>query len=344
MPGTSARRNFRGKERHRKVPAGHVVLIEYAPFIEGFLNALAAGVMTGALFGLMCAGVGLIYGVMGVVNFAQGEFMMLGMYVALFLANFILQSALGPIVGPFVAALLAGPVIFCLGRITHATLLRAVTGVRGATQEAAGHYAQLILTLGLSLILANGGLIAFGSTPAVVGTPLTTKAFQIELLGDGDVTLFLNKDRVVVTVLSVALAALLWVFVHSTRTGRAMRAAADNPDAATYVGIDVDRQHRLACSIGVATTAIAGGLLATYLSFQPYIGVDFVIVMYAGVVLGGVGSILGAFWGGMVIGLVQQLSGLFLDLQLQSTAIFVVFLLVLLFRPQGLFGRSAERT
>ncbi len=320
------------------------MLIEYAPQIEGFLNALAAGVMTGALFGLMCAGVGLIYGVMGVVNFAQGEFMMLGMYAALFLTNLVLQSLLGNIVGPFTAALLAGPIVFCLGWLAHAGLLRLVTGIRGATQEAAGHYAQLILTLGLSLILANGGLIVFGSTPAVVRTPISTKAFQFELLGDGDVTLFLNQGRVVVTVVAIALAALLWLFVHSTRTGRAMRAAADNADAATYVGIDVDRQHRLAFAIGVATTAIAGGLLATYLSFQPYIGTDFVIVMYAGVVLGGVGSILGAFWGGMVIGMVQQLSGLFLDLQLQSTAIFVVFLLVLLFRPQGLFGRSAERT
>jgi len=320
------------------------MLLEYAPQIEQFVNALAAGIMTGALFGLMCAGVGLIYGVMGVVNFAQGEFMMLGMYAALFLTNLVLQGVLGPIVGPYVAALLAAPLIFCLGWVTHATLLRAVTGIRGATQEAAGHYAQLILTLGLSLILANGGLIVFGSSPAAVRTPLTSAAFQFNLLGDGDAILFLNKARVVVTVISVGLAALMWLFVHSTRTGRAMRAAADNPDAATYVGIDVDRQHRLAFALGVSATSVAGGLLATYLSFQPYIGVDYVIVMYAGVVLGGVGSILGAFWGGMVIGLVQQLSGLFLDLQLQSSAIFVVFLLVLLFRPQGLFGKSAERT
>ena len=320
------------------------MLIEYAPQIEGFLNALAAGVMTGALFGLMCAGVGLIYGVMGVVNFAQGEFMMLGMYATLFITNTVLQVLLGPIVGPFAAALLAGPVIFVLGWLTHYGLLRAVTGVRGATQEAAGHYAQLILTLGLSLILSNGGLILFGSAPAAVRTPLTSKAFQFELVGDGDVTLFLNQDRVVVTVVAVLLACMLWLFVHSTRAGRAMRAAADNPDSATYVGIDVDRAHRLAFGMGVAATGVAGGLLATYLSFQPYIGVDFVIVMYAGVVLGGVGSILGAFWGGMTIGLVQQLSSLFLDLQLQSTAIFVVFLLVLLFRPQGLFGKSAERT
>jgi len=320
------------------------VLIEYGPQIEQLLNAVIAGVMTGALFGLMCAGVGLIYGVMGVVNFAQGEFMMLGMYLAYFFTASLLQGLLGPIVGPFTAALLAGPVIFGLGWLTHLALLRPVTGVRGANVEAAGHYAQLILTLGLSLIIANGGLILFGSSPASVRTPLTSQAFQFEPFKDADVMLFVNQNKLVVTIFAIVIAAALWLFVHSTKMGRAMRAAADNPDAATYVGINVDAAHRMSFGIGVAATAIAGGMLATSISFQPYSGTEFVIIMYAGVVLGGVGSILGAFWGGMVIGMVQQMSGLFLDLQLQSTAIFVVFLLVLLFRPQGLFGKSAERT
>ena len=128
------------------------------------------------------------------------------------------------------------------------------------------------------------------------------------------------------------------------RLGKALRAAADNPEAATYMGIDVDRAHRIAFGIGTGITGIAGGLVATYYPFQPYVGLEFVIIMYAGVVLGGLGSILGAFWGGMTIGLVQQLSTLVLPIQLQNTAIFVVFLAIVLFRPQGLFGRSAERT
>jgi branched-chain amino acid transport system permease protein len=128
-----------------------------------------------------------------------------------------------------------------------------------------------------------------------------------------------------------------------SRIGTAMRASADNAEAALYMGINVDKSHRIAFGIGTGITAIAGGLVATYFPFQPYIGFDFVIVMYAGVVLGGIGSIVGAFWGGMVIGLVQQMSTLILPNQLQNTAIFVVFLLVVLFRPQGLFGRSVER-
>ena len=110
------------------------------------------------------------------------------------------------------------------------------------------------------------------------------------------------------------------------------------------MGIDVDRAHRTAFALGCGITAIAGGLLATNYPFHPFVGVEYVIVMYAGVVLGGMGSLIGAFWGGMTIGLVQQMSTLILPTQLQNAAIFVVFLLIIFFRPQGFFGRMVERT
>jgi branched-chain amino acid transport system permease protein len=138
--------------------------------------------------------------------------------------------------------------------------------------------------------------------------------------------------------------AVLAALIARTTLGKALRAAADNPEAATFMGIDVDRAHRIAFGLGAAITAIAGGLLATNYPFQPYIGLEYVIVMYAGVVLGGMGSIIGAFWGGMAIGLVQQLSTLVLPTQLQNAAIFVVFLLVVYLMPQGFFGRVVERT
>src|SRR5213075_1053509 len=105
-------------------------------------------------------------------------------------------------------------------------------------------------------------------------------------------------------------------------------------EAATYMGIHVGRAHRLAFGVGAAVTAVAGGLVATYYPFQPYVGIEFVIIIYAGVVLGGMGSIGGAFWGGLTIGLVQQLSSLVLPVQLQNAAIFVVFLLIVLLRPE----------
>jgi len=306
-------------------------------FLVDFFQAFAAGLMVGGTYGLMCVGLGIIYGVMRVVNFAQGDFMMLGMYIAYYLfTGFGVLAFLGPYAGPIVAAALAGPIVFAIGWLLHRYLIVSVTGARVVTAEAEGHYAQIILTLGIALVLANGGLILFGSTPISVQTPLSRESWEIG-------SIFLNQARTVSFVIAVAFAIALYFFLSRVRLGKALRAAADNPIAAAYVGVDVDRSHRIAFGLGVGITAVAGGLIASSQSFQPYIGFDFVIIMYAGVVLGGLGSILGAFWGGLTIGLVQQMSTLILPYQLQNTAIFVVFLLIIFFRPSGMFGRVWER-
>jgi branched-chain amino acid transport system permease protein len=316
----------------------------FGTFVEIFLQALAAGILIGAIYGLMCVGLGIIFGVMRVINFAQGEFLMLGMYFTFYLVvGYDLMWFLGPSVGPYVGALIAGPVLFVFGYLLHRFLISRVTGVSVAGTESEGHYPQLILTLGIALVLQNGGLILFGSMPQSVRTPLSSRAWEIPLLYHANAALFFNKARVVAALVSVVVAAGLYFLINRSRLGKTLRAAADNAAAAIYMGIDVDRAYRIAFGIGIGITAIAGGLVATYNPFQPYIGLDFVIIMYAGVVLGGMGSILGAFWGGMTIGLVQQLSTLVLPTQLQNAAIFVVFLLIVMVRPQGLFGRATER-
>ena len=174
-------------------------------------------------------------------------------------------------------------------------------------------------------------------------TTLALKAWQLPLPFDPADVVFVNQASSVACALSIVIAAALYFLINRTRLGKTLRASADNANAAIYMGIDVDRAHRIAFGIGTGVTAIAGGLIATYHPFQPYVGLDFVIIMYAGVVMGGMGSILGAFWGGLTIGLVQQLSTLVLPAQLQNAAIFAVFLLVVLVRPQGLFGRATER-
>ncbi len=307
--------------------------------IENVMNALAAGLIIGCLYGLMCIGLGLIFGVMKIVNFAQGELLMLGMFVTLYVVSTL--GALGP-AAPFVAALIAGPALFLGGAALHRFLIARVSGLRTQGTLDEGHFGQLIVTLGVSLVLQNAGQIAFGSTPKTVLTPLASRAFRIGPIV-GDAMLFLNKARVVACGVSILVAVGLYVLMERTRLGKSLRAAADNPTAATYMGIDVDRAYRVAFGLGAAITAVAGGLMATYLSFTPFIGLDYVIIMYSGVVLGGMGSILGAFWGGLTIGFVQQVSALVLPPQLQNAAIFVVFLLVVTLRPQGFFGRSAER-
>jgi len=311
--------------------------------IENVLNACVAGIAIGCIYGLMCVGLSLIFGIMRVVNFAQGDLLMLGAYAAFYLVvGWGVLAFLGPQAGPFIAAVLAGPIVFVAGWLLHRYLVAQVSGLRTVHSLDEGHFGQLIITLGVALILQNGGLILFGSTPRAVRTPLSSSAWIIET-GIGDAMLFLNKARIIACLVAIVVVVALWLMLDRTRLGKALRAAADNPTAATYMGIDVDRAYRIAFGLGSGVTAIAGGLVATYLSFTPFMGLDFVVIMYAGVVLGGMGSLLGAFWGGLTIGFVQQFSALALPPQLQNAAIFVVFLLIVVLRPQGLFGRSAER-
>jgi branched-chain amino acid transport system permease protein len=315
-----------------------------AVIVENTLQALYTGLILGCVYGLMCVGLALIFSVMRVINFAQGEFLMLGMYAALFVFTQLgISALLGPYAGPIVAAVLGGAIVFGVGIVAYEGLLRWITGLQVAGTEGEGHYPQLTLTLGLSLLLSNGGLILFGSEPQTMRTPMSSNAWELGPLFGSDITLFLNQARSLASVVALAVAAAVALFIARTRLGKMLRAAADNPEAATYMGIHVGRAYRLAFGIGAAVTAVAGGLVATYYPFQPYIGIEFVIVMYAGVVLGGMGSVGGAFWGGLTIGLIQQLSTLVLPNQLQNAAIFVAFLLIVLLRPQGLFGRSVER-
>ncbi|HWQ37949.1 MAG TPA: branched-chain amino acid ABC transporter permease [Burkholderiales bacterium] len=315
-----------------------------ALLIENFLQSLTAGLLTGAIYGLMCVGLSLIFGVMRVINFAHGDFMMLGMYAAWYVFGLLAAHlALSDTIAPYLAALLAGPAIFVAGVLVHRLLVGRVTGIRGTALASEGHYAQLILTLGVALILQNGGLYLFGSAPVSIPTALASSAWQIGPLYGEAVEVFVNRGQTISALIAVAVVLAFVVLMSRSRLGKSLRAAADHPEAAIYMGIDVARAHRLAFGLGVAVTAIGGGLLASGVSFQPYVGLEYVIVMYAGVVLGGLGSVGGAFFGGLTIGLVQQLSTLFLPNQLQNSAIFVAFLIIVLLRPQGLFGRAARR-
>lgn len=311
--------------------------------VETFLQILATGLIVGANYGLMCLGLGIIFGVMRVINFAQGDMVMMGMYFALVTVGWLATGVSTAYFWLLFSAVLGAAVFYVFGAGLHRGLLSKITGSQVADREDAGHSPQLILTLGISLIMQNVALMLFGSTPKSVRTPLSASAWEFGPLWGENIYLFLNQARTVSAVIAVALAIALAIFIKYSPGGRQLRAAANNPVAATYLGVDVTRQHRIAFGIGVAMTAIAGILMSAYQPFHPYTGHDLVVIMYAGVVLGGMGSIGGAFWGGLILGFVQQMSTLFLPIQLQTTAIFVVFLTVLLFRPQGLFGKNVER-
>lgn len=314
------------------------------PSLETVLQTIAAGLMVGATYGLMCVALGLIFGVMRLINFAQGDFLMLGMYFAL---TVVTALGLGSLIGSLPALLLAAamslPVFFVFGWLLHFGLLSLIEKSGRQMTEGEVHQTQLIMTLGISLVMSNGALMLFGSMPASINTPLSSQAWILAPFGGNDILLFFNKARVMAAVAAIAATAALYALLNMSSLGKRLRAAADNPLAATYMGIDVEGSHRITFGIGFAITALAGVMVASYYPFQPYTGLDFVIIMYAGVVLGGLGSVMGSFWGGLIIGLVQQMSSLVVPLRLQGTVVFAVFLLILLVRPQGLFGRNVER-
>ena len=313
--------------------------------LESIIQRIVTGILVGSIYGLLCTGLGMIFGVIRIINFAQGEIMMLGMYATFFVSGALGAATIfGPSVGAYVGAVCAGLLLAPVGWAIQRYVISHVSGERMSGSDNEGHFAQLILTLGLSLVISNAALIVFGSSSKTVQTALASSSWTIGPFTDDEIMIFVNRARAIGCVFAVTIGTGLYLFVQKTRIGTTMRAAADNATAATIVGIDVERAYAYAFAIGTAVTAIAGGLIAVYYPFQPYIGFEFVIIMYAGVVLGGLGSMLGAFWGGMTMGLVQQLSTLVLPYQLQNAAIFLLFLAVVLWRPQGLFGRVSERT
>jgi branched-chain amino acid transport system permease protein len=283
---------------------------------------VVTGLLVGGVYALMSVGLALIFGVMRVVNFAQGDFMMLGMYLTWFLA---VEYGVDPLLGAVFAIL----PFFVLGLLVHRVLLVRVTG-QGDPQRLMD--AQLILTLGLSLIITNATTMVLTPMPRGIKTAYATQAFAVG-------PILLNQARSYAFAMALGLAGAVYVFLTRTDLGKALRAAADDPEAAGYQGIDVRAMHGLAFAIGIALVAAAGGLLATYYPIEPTVAVNFIVLMFVAVVLGGLGSIPGAFAGGLIIGLVQSLTLLVLPFQLQNVGVFIAFLLVLYLRPQGLFGQ-----
>jgi len=280
------------------------------------LQAIAGGLLLGGVYALLASGLSLIFGVMRVVNFAHAEFMMLGMFATYFLA-----TALN--IDPLLLALPVGIGIGILGFTIGRTLLERVP--RGDQN------AQLILTLGVSLIFQNLTLVMLGPTPRVVVRSYTNAYWS-------PAGLFINYARLYACIASLLIMAALYLFLTRTWTGRAMRATADDPVSAGGVGINVRRTHVNAFMLGCGLAGLAGTLMVTFTAAAPSIGNDFIVIIFLAVVLGGLGSIGGATLGAFLVGLVQSLSGLLLPLQLQNVTLFVVFVAVLLVRPQGLFG------
>jgi branched-chain amino acid transport system permease protein len=284
----------------------------------------ALGIMTGGLYGLLGLGLNLIFGVMRVINVAHGEMLMLGAYTAIVLAFTSLTSPWAAVIAAIMAVALIG---YAIARF----MLQPLT-IDGRVHEQRG----LVLSLGLSLVLANLVLAVFGPDYQKVPGRLAEGSFSI-----GD--LVLEKQRLVILAASLVIAFGLMIFLRFTLTGLAIRAVGENPEAAQASGISVRRIHLLTFAIGSALAGAAGALITPATYAFPAMGLNYTLYAFSVIIIGGLGSVWGAIVAGLMLGVVESLSVMWLPSGYNAIVGPALMLLTLIVRPQGLFGAKPGR-
>jgi len=275
-----------------------------------------SGLLLGGVYALVSIGLTLIFGVCRVINFAQGEYLMLGIYGA-----FWLFHLLG--IDPYISFLLITPLVFAFGILTQKMIIRPLLNSPAS--------ALVFATFGLSIVLQNGALLTWKSDPRSIQTSYSN---HMIVIGD----LVFNTPRLVILVVTVAIVIGLYFYLNRTYGGKALTAVAQDRVAAQLMGVDIYKVYRLAFAIGVGLEGLAGVLLLPIYSAEPTIGFNFCIIAFVVVVLGGMGNVFGAFFAGLIIGFVEAFSGFFISPQLQGALYFLIFVVFLIIRPQGLMG------
>jgi len=282
--------------------------------IESLLN----GLLLGGIYAVAALGLSLVFGIMDVVNLAHGHMLMVGAYVAIL---FFMATGITPLIGMILAAV----ILFGFGMVLHVVILDNVVG-EGIEQP-------IIVLFGLALVLQSVGRILLGSEAQAAELGIPGSAISI-----GSATL--SFPRVVTFVVALVLILGTWAFLRYTTTGLAIRATAQNNAAAQYMGINTDNIFALTLGIGTALAGAAGALLSMLFPITPFVGWSYLLKAFAVVVLGGVGSIAGTLVGGLVLGVSENVGVLYLGGGFRDIISFSIFLIVLLIRPHGLFGKS----
>lgn len=284
---------------------------------QTFFQTIVNGLFTGGIYALVAIGLTLIYGVMLIMNFAHGEFLMLGMYISYF--AFTLAG-----IDPYLAIPIAAVLVFALGALIQSSLVQRVLTSHPLN--------QIILMLGISTLLI--GLVQFFFSAEAKSIHVSYETAVISFAG-----LRFSIPRMVAFFAALIIACGLFLFLQYTRVGKAIRAVSQSRDAATLMGIDVKYIYLLTFGIGAAVTAIGGVLLTPNYKLIPTIGQQFGVIAFVVVVLGTMGNFIGAFFGGLIIGVVEAFAGYILGGDVKIIASMLVFILILLFKPAGLFGR-----
>lgn len=281
-------------------------------------QVIVSGVLIGGVYALLSVGLTLIFGVLRVVNFAQGEFIMLAMFAA-----YWLYALLG--LDPYLSIFVVAPVIFLAGLLTERICIKPILS--------APHAMQIFATFALSLVLQNLALTLWGPDYRSVNTSYASTSLIVG-------TIAVPVTSLMAFATAAAMSVALVGFLHLTRDGRALRALVQNRYAAALMGVNVDRLNRIAFGVGVACAAIAGCVLTPMYYTFPTAGVDLIIIAFVVVVLGGMGNIPGAMLGGLIIGVTQTFTGFLVSVELKDVVALILFIVILVIRPHGLFGQK----
>ncbi|WP_235893963.1 branched-chain amino acid ABC transporter permease [Oceanidesulfovibrio indonesiensis] len=290
------------------------------------LQDVINGVLMGSIYGLVALGLTLIFGVLKVINFAHGSFIMVGMFVGYWI---VLFTGLHP----YLALVLVVPVMFFFGYAVQHWLIRPIFIAERDVREP---ITVIIVTTGIWYVLDNLALLLFGPDYRAL-SPNPLKGEMLEL---GEIFISIPKFYGFLT--TIATCAGLYWFMQKTRTGRAIRAVSLDRDAASMMGINQWKIFNIAFGIGTAVAGIAGVVLTPFYNVYPSVGVPFDVKSFVIVVLGGLGSIPGALLGGVIIGLIESLGPIYMTATWTEAIVYGLFLMVLFFKPSGLFGQKHD--
>jgi branched-chain amino acid transport system permease protein len=288
--------------------------------LEILAQAVINGLLIGGIYALVSIGVTLIFGVVKIVNFAQGEFVMIGMYISFFLAT---QFGIDPVVSLIVSM----PALFIIGVLVQHFLIRRVLGLNDMP--------QIFLTFALSLLILNVSLMLFTANYRTVHTWYSDEAFHIG-------PLYVPVAKLIAFVLAMVFSGILWLFLHATDLGKAMRAAAQNRDVAQLMGINPDRVFAVAFGVALALAGAAGSLLMPFYPAYPMVGQVFVLMAFVAVVLGSLGNVIGALVASLMMGVAESLGIQFIGADSGLIVVFMLLLTTLALRPSGLGGRRTR--
>lgn len=282
------------------------------------MQSIISGILVGGVYALIGIGLTIIFGVMRVINFAHGDIMMVGMYMTYFL--FTLFG-----IDPFVSVLITMPLMFLFGALLQKVFINRILG--SLPQN------QILLTIGLGLIMSNTAMLGFTSDYKILTTTYSSSSFSVAGIS-------ISQPLLISFLITAAITAGLYWFLMKTDIGQAIRATAQDREAAQLMGINVKWMSILSFGIGAAMAGTAGALISPTYYIFPQVGSAFTLKAFVITVLGGMGSIVGATLGGIIIGLVESVAAVTISSDWKDVVVFSIFLLVLLIKPSGLMGKS----